>query len=59
MALVDGRLPATFEGLKSHLDTEWIDRALQAKGALNGVSDARLKIVPPRSKASGCSAGKG
>jgi hypothetical protein len=31
-ALVDGRLPASFEGLKSHVDADWIESALTAEG---------------------------
>lgn len=31
-ALGDGRLPATFEGLRSHLPLEWIESCLEMKG---------------------------
>lgn len=33
VSLSDGTLPATFEGLKSHIDIKWIKKALGKKGA--------------------------
>lgn len=42
MALVDGRLPASFEGLKSHIDAVWIEAALQAQG----VAKLRRRKLP-------------
>lgn len=42
VALGDGTLPASFEGLKSHIDLEWIESAL----AQNGVATLRKRKLP-------------
>ena len=41
-SLADGTLPATFEGLKSHIDEEWIRSALAKKG----VATVRRRKLP-------------
>lgn len=42
IALGDGTLPASFEGLKSHVDVEWIQAALACKG----VARVRRRKLP-------------
>ena len=42
VSLGDGTLPASFEGLQSHVDIEWIETAL----AQNGVATVRKRKLP-------------
>jgi len=41
-SLADGTLPKSFEGLKSHIDPEWIKSALDA----HGVATVRKRKLP-------------
>jgi hypothetical protein len=41
-ALVDGTLPASFEGLRSHVELEWIQSALER----GGVATVRKRKLP-------------
>jgi len=42
VSLGDGTLPASFEGLKSQVDIEWIESAL----ATHGVATVRKRKLP-------------
>ena len=41
-ALADGTLPASFKGLRSHVDLEWIEEALTREG----VATVRRRKLP-------------
>ena len=50
-SLADGTLPKSFEGLKSHIDSEWISASL----AKSGVATVRRRKEPDQeSRPGGC-----